>query len=153
MINFFSSLKKGTLVDLGAGQGRDSLPLAKIGFNVTAVDISEVGLKQIQEKDSTINIVKSDLYDFDISRFDYILLDSIIHFYKNDVEKESGLINKILNEMKSGAILVNCMLRNEKAEIILKEIVEKNNIEIIKEEYVEYKEFNSIYHMLAIIKK
>jgi len=40
----------GDLLDLGSGQGRDSLFLASIGYNVTAVDSSRVGIQQMLNK-------------------------------------------------------------------------------------------------------
>ena len=39
------SLDPGTAVDLGAGEGRNALWLAGLGWEVTAVDISAVGLQ------------------------------------------------------------------------------------------------------------
>ncbi len=38
----------GTVLELGAGQGRDTFPLSEAGFAVTAVDYSEIGLARIQ---------------------------------------------------------------------------------------------------------
>jgi 2-polyprenyl-3-methyl-5-hydroxy-6-metoxy-1,4-benzoquinol methylase len=37
-------LRRGTAVDLGCGAGRDSIFLAKNGFDVTALDISAAGI-------------------------------------------------------------------------------------------------------------
>ena len=50
LIEFFKTYKtKAKLLDLGCGQGRDAIPLARLGFCVTAIDLSEVGIKQIRE--------------------------------------------------------------------------------------------------------
>ncbi len=38
--------KPGTALDIGMGQGRNSLFLAALGWQVTGFDISEVGVKQ-----------------------------------------------------------------------------------------------------------
>lgn len=40
----------GTALDLGAGAGRDTLALAKAGFDVHSVDISKRGIERIQER-------------------------------------------------------------------------------------------------------
>ncbi len=46
----------GTILDLGAGQGRDSVFLAKRGYNVIALDSSKVGLDQLQERVEADNL-------------------------------------------------------------------------------------------------
>jgi len=40
--------KKGAVLDLGCGQGRDSFYLSSLSFNVTAVDNSTTGISQIE---------------------------------------------------------------------------------------------------------
>jgi 2-polyprenyl-3-methyl-5-hydroxy-6-metoxy-1,4-benzoquinol methylase len=40
----------GSVLDIGAGQGRNSLFLAKSGFSVEAIDSSEEGLKKTRSK-------------------------------------------------------------------------------------------------------
>ncbi len=48
LIDFFRTYpKRGRLLDLGSGQGRDAIPLAHLGYNVTAIDKSKVGVKQM----------------------------------------------------------------------------------------------------------
>ena len=52
IIDLSASDKAGQLhvLDLGAGAGRDSIALAKAGFSVTAVDLSEMGLERINQR-------------------------------------------------------------------------------------------------------
>lgn len=40
----------GTAIDLGAGAGRDTIALAKTGFHVTAVDLSQRGAERIMQR-------------------------------------------------------------------------------------------------------
>ena len=48
LIDFFKIYEpKGKLIDLGCGQGRDSISLAKLGYNVTGIDNSKVGIDQM----------------------------------------------------------------------------------------------------------
>ena len=39
-----------TAIDIGAGEGRNSLYLASLGFNVYAIELSEVGAKKILQR-------------------------------------------------------------------------------------------------------
>ncbi|MDA8743616.1 class I SAM-dependent methyltransferase [Rubripirellula amarantea] len=48
--------KGGRAIDLGAGAGRDTLALAKAGYEVTSVDISERGLERIVERAKDIDV-------------------------------------------------------------------------------------------------
>ncbi len=160
LINFFEQYKsKGTVLDLGCGQGRDSIPIAKMGFNVIAVDHSKVGIDNLASKALShglkINTVVADVYNISIDKnIDIVLLDSMLHFYKNDVEKESEFLIKILNELKEEGVFVNFILKGKNREGILKKIIAKSEFEweILSENYVDYPEAASKYHMLAIRK-
>lgn len=126
--------------------------MAEMGYAVTAVDISNVGIKQIQKQNPAVMAVVSDLYSFDITNYDYILMDSILHFYKNDIEKEETLLRRILSEMKTGSILVNCLMKSNKAEKVLKEIIRQYPTEILQEAYIDYPDFDAVYHMIVVEK-
>ena len=69
---FFSSrgiapARSGRAVDLGAGCGFQSIPLARLGFEVTAIDIDRKLLDELSEHagDAEIAIVHGDLLDFE----------------------------------------------------------------------------------------
>ena len=48
LIDFLSGISpKGKLLDLGCGQGRDAIPLARLGFKVTGIDNSSTGIDQM----------------------------------------------------------------------------------------------------------
>lgn len=48
LIQFYTELGKiGRLLDLGCGQGRDAIPLARLGFDVIGIDQSKVGIGQM----------------------------------------------------------------------------------------------------------
>ncbi len=118
-----------TVVDLGAGQGRNSIPIANLGYEVTVVDTSLVGLSQIQKNNSNIDIVCSDIYEFDISKYDIVLLDSMFHFYKKDFKKESKFISNLVNTMKYNSIMVNAMIASHSK--YFDEIISNENVEIV----------------------
>ena len=83
LVDFFRTYPvKSTIPDLGCGQGRDSLVLARLGYKVTAIDLSSVGIEQLnqvaKEEDLDIRGQVRDIYDFEISEeYDMVLLDSI----------------------------------------------------------------------------
>lgn len=62
----------GVAIDLGAGCGFQSIPLAQIGFTVTAIDISEKLLSELREnsRGSNIRVIQDDLLDFERSIHD-----------------------------------------------------------------------------------
>jgi len=91
--------KSGTVLDLGTGEGRNALFLAKHGFNVTAVDISGEGIKKLErlalENKVRINTFVKDIRNFNFSEnYDVILSFATLHF----LEKEE--IERVIKKMK-----------------------------------------------------
>jgi len=64
-------------LDIAAGNGRNALFLARQGFEVDAVDISDKGLGQFAEKHPGIHAICVDLDDFDIAAGRYDLIVNI----------------------------------------------------------------------------
>jgi SAM-dependent methyltransferase len=66
------NLKKGRVLCLAEGEGRNAVHLAKAGFSVTAVDSSRVGLAKAemlaQKNGVAIETVVADLADFSINK-------------------------------------------------------------------------------------
>ena len=56
----------GVAVDLGAGSGFQSIPLAELGYQVIAIDLSNHLLAELKEnaKDLSIEIINDDLSNF-----------------------------------------------------------------------------------------
>jgi tellurite methyltransferase len=106
--------KKGKVLDLGCGQGRDAIALARLGYSLTGIDNSKVGIDQMNKiaKAENLNLdgKVADIFSFDnFNEFDIILLDSMFHFAKKDKEKETGLVKKIISKIKCGCLLVICI--------------------------------------------
>ncbi len=72
-------LKPGSALDVGMGQGRNSVHLAKVGWDVTGIDISDQGIAIAQQsakaagvKLTTINVSMDD-FDFGSERWDLVV--------------------------------------------------------------------------------
>ncbi|MFK7999524.1 MAG: class I SAM-dependent methyltransferase [Polyangiales bacterium] len=96
---FLETTKNGaTLLDLGCGQGRDSLLAARGGFDVLGVDLSEVGLAQlrdeVQAQNLPVELSCADVVSFRTRRrFDVVVLDRVLHLLLSDEERELALLN------------------------------------------------------------
>lgn len=88
------------ILDVGAGTGRLSVPLAKQGALVTALDISEEMLKILQRKNSSIVAVVSDAEDlpFDNNYFDYV----IAAFFIVHLKDPSRFFDDVYRVLKDG---------------------------------------------------
>jgi SAM-dependent methyltransferase len=119
-----------TLLDVGCGQGRNAIALARIGYQVTGIDISKVGIAQMLERAEAEKLpVKGaveDIYAFDTyNSYDVILLDSMFHFYAKDKKQETDLVRKIMSEAKFGCLICVCIAASGKKVQILKGIFDE----------------------------
>lgn len=145
LIKFYSEVKnKGKLLDIGCGQGRDAIALATLGFEVTGIDISKVGIEQLNEIAQKENLplkgIVGDLYEYsNYSEFDFILLDSMFHFRKSEKEKETRLLKKIIESAKTGAIITICIQNlGNKLNVLNLIISEEQNIQMIDRRKLVY---------------
>ena len=78
----FDKLTRGKVLCLGEGEGRNAVFLASKGFDVTAVDLSQVGLEKTlglaQQNKVTVKTVCADLSEF---RIDENCWDSIVSIW------------------------------------------------------------------------
>ncbi len=154
LITFFTEYPiKGKVLDLGCGQGRDAIALARLGYSVTGIDNSKVGIDQMnqigqQENLNLIGLV-DDIYTFDrFNEFDIILIDSMFHFAKKDKEKEIALIKKIVSDIKNGSIVVVCIQNTgDKVEILTQALdLEKSHTQLANKEFKYIFEDNESGH-------
>jgi tellurite methyltransferase len=101
---------RGRALDLGCGQGRDALMLAAAGFQVTAIDVSELGIAQMQAEARERGLkVEGTVADFHATPiegdYDLIVLDSILHFEKGDREKELALLAEAAAHLRPNGLL------------------------------------------------
>ncbi len=137
----------GTALDLGCGQGRDALMLAKYGYAVTGVDTSYIGVNQMLEKAKnshltvTVTGVVADIYDYELrDKYDVIVLDSILHFGKADKSKELTLLTTLTKHIKKHGFLFLFVHKSPKKESEVKSWFEtvETEFEIAEEGYIDY---------------
>ncbi len=115
LIAFYSAIKnRGKLLDLGCGQGRDAIALARLGFEVTGIDLSRVGIEQLNEIAETENLplkgMVSDIYEYsNYKEFDFVLLDSMLHFGKKEKQREMALLKSIIKWVKPQTHITICI--------------------------------------------
>ena len=98
-------------MDLGAGSGSQSIPLAKLGFSVTAIDFSTKLLNELKQSAGNLNIsvVEDNILNFQNygkknSELIVCMGDTITHFeHVNQVEE---LIANCYNENRLAAVVL-----------------------------------------------
>ncbi len=129
VIAFFSQQsKKGKVLDLGCGQGRNAIALARLGYSVLGLDISRVGIEQLNKIAQLENINLTgkveDIYSLrDFTGFDFLLLDSMFHFNKKDLAKETRFINNIMESINPGTRVIFCLPDTGRKVEILNQII------------------------------
>jgi len=95
----------GTALDIGMGQGRNSLFLAALGWQVTGFDISEVGVKQAQAEAAKRGLKVNALVG-DVDKFDYGKgrWDLVVGMYMDEYLTRNAA--KVVASLKPGGILV-----------------------------------------------
>lgn len=93
------------LLDVGCGGGLMSLPLARLGASVTAIDASskniEVASKVAKDAGLDINFQHTSVEDFNASGFDIIVAFEIIEH----VDNPEDFIQELAKKLKKGGIL------------------------------------------------
>ena len=112
-------LPNSKILDLGCGQGCDSLFLAKNGFSVTAIDSSDVAISQIKIKKNelkldNLELICGDISDFKIvkDKYDALFCRNVLNF----LNKENALkiIHNIKINSKIGSyIVVDVFTKND----------------------------------------
>ena len=99
VVNILNYLKSGSAFEFGAGEGRNSLFLARNGFKVKVLDISSVGIKKIQEIAKGNNIeIKADIGDIRNFKFDQNFDVFVSTFVLQHLKKDEAL--KIIKLMQ-----------------------------------------------------
>ncbi len=101
-------LTNGNALDIGAGEGRNSLYLASLGFNVTAVEPTQDGAlkikKRAEEMGLAINIINQDYLAANISDyFDFIIAGTSLDHMETNYLLEA--IKKLRDSLRVGGYI------------------------------------------------
>jgi SAM-dependent methyltransferase len=102
-------LANGKILDFGAGTGRISIPLAKDGYNVTAVDCSSEMLEELRRKAKDLNLnIETHLTLTDVQMEDFDLAISIftVLAYINSESELTEVFQNIFRCLKPGGMFM-----------------------------------------------
>lgn len=99
LIKALKHIEKGDVLDLGTGEGREAVFLAKKGFNVKAIDSSARGIHKLNQlckiHNISVNYRVGDIAKEDYEEdYDIIVCNYVLHFLSREY------INKVIEKMK-----------------------------------------------------
>ncbi len=118
-VDFFSRYDKqaARVLDVGCGQGRDALFIARLGHAVVGVDISQTGIAHMMEdarrEGLPITGHMADLRDYRIDGdFDVIVVDRTLHMLEE--EERLMVLQSVLKATRSAGFV---LIADEKANL------------------------------------
>ena len=104
---------KGRALDIGAGEGSDAIRLAKLGYDVDAVEVSTVGAKKIECFAEEVGVRdKLRVFSSDIQVFqpdgpyDVVICNGVLHY----IEGKQSVIELMQQETRPGGINIVSLL-------------------------------------------
>lgn len=103
------NISRGRFLDLGTGPGTQAIQLAKLGFDVTGVDVSENAIQKAKQLSTNVNFVRDDFLKSKLpdGGFDYILDRGCFHVFEpSQRRKYVEQVKRILD--KEGVLFLKC---------------------------------------------
>lgn len=112
--DIYSRKKNVKCLDLGCGNGKNSIYLSKSGFDVTAMDVSYYGISEARKLCDKVNWVIRDIrkYYAEQEKYDIVLLTGSLHCLSTYEEVES-VINTVKSSTKKGGYNVISAFNND----------------------------------------
>lgn len=130
------------VLDLGIGQGQNSIPLANLGFNVTGVDYSNSCLNICKSNCPELNLVKTDVRTFEVekNKYDLILSRCVLHFlHKDDSYK---IMKDMKNNLKENGLIYLYIFSTD--DLMFKKNYSSENFDIL-ENNILHNKINDTY--------
>jgi len=141
--NIKNDLNNCKVLDLGAGEGKNSVYLANKGAEVYAFDLSEIALNRFKNQPNyknckrNIHVEKINILDleFENSTFDIIITYGILHCL-NNVNEIIQMVNRIYNWLKKDGYFVCVTFTDELPPPLIQDY-------LFKEAFIKKDFFNS----------
>jgi tellurite methyltransferase len=106
-LRHIEGLPAGRMLDLGAGEGADSIRLALRGYSVDAVDVSEVGVGKIlrfaEEAGVSINVKQADIVSYvPEGQYDLIICNGVLHY----IDDKESVVERMQRATRTGGLNV-----------------------------------------------
>jgi SAM-dependent methyltransferase len=108
-LRFLQGRSPGRALDIGAGEGSDAIRLAKLGYEVDAVEVSTVGAKKVEcfAEEAGVNgkvrVLATDVQDFTPDgSYDVITCNGVLHY----IEAKQSVIDLMQKATCPGGINV-----------------------------------------------
>jgi tellurite methyltransferase len=93
ILELMPPIRQLKVLDIGCGEGKDAVFFARNGYDVSAFDISTVGLEKLQklyeEINTCVNTFRADINDYRIkSKYDILFSSGVLHYIKPELRKE-----------------------------------------------------------------
>lgn len=87
-LRLLSDRTPGRALDIGSGEGTDAIRLAKLGYDVDAVELSEVGARKIEAfargADVKVRVLAKDIQDFSPDGpYDIVVCNGVLHYIQD----------------------------------------------------------------------
>lgn len=108
-LSFLEIQPGATILDIGCGDGRDSMFFAQKGLHVTAIDFSEVAIAKLQKHSPSITAIVKDIatMDFPHATFDAVYAHLSLHYF--DDKKTTAIFQKVYDLLRdNGFFFVRC---------------------------------------------
>ncbi len=142
VLNQYKINKKSKILDLGCGEGRDSIGLLNDGYNVMAVDYSSTVIEKCKELSNykyNKNFKQFDLINDKMNcKFDFIYSVAVLHMFVLD-EHRNKFLSFVREHLKNDGICLICVLGDGNREYVsnideafknIKRTVMNNNTEL-----------------------
>jgi len=108
-------LNGGNFLDIGTGPGTQAVELAKIGFNVTGIDISQTAIEKAKKVSKDVNFIVDDILDTKLpnNNFDFIFDRGCFHVLPiTQLGSYIQTVNGLLKD--NGLLFLKCFSTKEK---------------------------------------
>lgn len=119
-LKFFDTypLQQARVLDLGCGQGRDALFIARKGHHVVGVELAPTGVQHMLEDARSeglpVDGVVADIVTYGPQgMFDVVVLDRVLHMLKEDEAKTAVLAKSAAHLNPNGFILIADESKNQ----------------------------------------